>query len=132
MEDKKGCRARFMALGCFGIMFISVPLLILVACGINFWGALMTHDTVSGTVTDAYIKRVGKADVYHIVLKSDTTEPEIFWNADSIWNKKFDSADVQQMAKVGRKCTAVVTGWRIRPLSWFRNIIAFECTATGQ
>lgn len=80
---------------------------------------------VTGIVTDKYIKRYNDADYLHIAVQKEDGTTEVFQNRDSVWWKKFNSADVQQQIKMGKKYKLTVTGWRIHLLSQFRNIVKF-------
>lgn len=98
-----------------------VILIVLIGIFLSFEAVYtrLTRETVSVTVQDSYIKRVGKIDYFFIV----TDEGETFVNHDVSTLLKFNSADFQSQLKVGRKVKVDVTGWRIPILSSFRNIV---------
>ena len=50
--------------------------------------------------------------------------PEVFHNGDSLVKWKFNSSDMQAELKEGSTYDAVVTGWRIPFLSWYRKVIS--------
>lgn len=85
----------------------------------------LTVSEVTGIVTDKYIKRYNDADYFHIVVQKKDGTTEVFQNRDTVWWKKFNSADVQQQIKMDKKYELTVTGWRIPFLSQFRNIVQF-------
>lgn len=101
-------------------------LLLIIAGPFTWYYETQTVSYVTGKVTDQYIKRTGfgrsAKDHFHIVVEKDDGQ-EIFWNDDSIFNWKFESADLQQEIKIGKSYTFKVYGYRVPFLSWFRNII---------
>lgn len=54
------------------------------------------------------------------------TENEVFENTDTLLRFKFDSSDIYNEIEVGKKYKARVYGWRVRFLSWYRNIVDLE------
>lgn len=93
---------------------------------IGFIPERLAVDTVQGTVVEEYIKRVNNVDIYHIVVEYSDGTTEVFQNHDAFWWMKWNSADVQQLIKVGHTYELTVTGWRVPLFSWFRNIVEFR------
>lgn len=106
-------------------MFFICPI---VACGPNFYMETQTKDVVTGTIQDKYIKRFSSegADSFMMEVKKDSGETEIFSNGDSMFNGKWNSADVQASVKNGDRVRIYVYGWRIPIISMFRNIYKLE------
>jgi len=50
------------------------------------------------------------------------TSLEVFENTDSFWHDKFDSADMHGRLMPGKRYEALVYGWRVPVVSWYRNI----------
>lgn len=83
--------------------------------------------TITGTVTDKYIKRVGDVDVYHVAIQDpETGHTEVLWNRDAYTWQKLNSADVQQALKVGQTYDFTVAGIRSPLFSLFRNIVQYQ------
>ena len=51
------------------------------------------------------------------------TNRGVFENTDTIFKMKFNSSDVYGKLKRGRIYTVEACGWRVQPLSWYKNII---------
>lgn len=83
-------------------------------------------ETIEGTVTDKYIKRVGEADRFFVVLTLEDGETLILQNKDAFWWGKFTSADIQQDIELEKRYRMTVVGWRWPLLSLFQNIVRYE------
>ena len=85
---------------------------------------LYTQETVTFTVTDK--ERVnGYESSRYLVF----TEDEVFQNTDSLLMWKFSSSDLYGSLEVGTTYEALVTGWRVPFLSWYRNIVTVEAVS---
>jgi len=109
------------------IAVIIFSVILIIAGPISWYYETQIVSYVTGKVTDQYIKRTGygrsASDHFHIVVEMDDGFQEIFWNDDSFFNWKFDSADLNQQIKIGKSYTFKVYGYRVPLLSIFRNII---------
>lgn len=56
------------------------------------------------------------------------TDKEVFENSDSFLAFKFRSSDYYSNIQVGDTCTFTVTGVRWGFMSWYRNILSYNCT----
>lgn len=90
--------------------------------GVGGCGASMNsfyeENTVRITVNDKERVQDGKTSKYLVY-----TDQEVFEDSDSLIKWKFDSSDVY--AQLKKDCTydATVIGWRVHPLSMYRNIL---------
>lgn len=55
------------------------------------------------------------------------TENEVFENTDTIWFLKFNSTDYYNQLSPGKTCDLTVNKFRIAFLSYYRNIIDYNC-----
>lgn len=72
-------------------------------------------------VTDKWIKRTDDRDLYLI-----GTENEVFKIEDNGFIFKFNSSDLYNQIKVGKKYKIETTGVRSNFMSWYRNINKIE------
>lgn len=52
---------------------------------------------------------------------------ETYTDSDSFLYWKFNSSDFYGHIQPGDNCTFTVYGWRVPFLSWYRNIVSYEC-----
>lgn len=124
-------RSRSLGLGA-----LLLPLLLFLLCCMCVVGSQWIMEravvgSVTGTVTDKYIKRVGSsntaADVFHVAIRNnDTGEVEVLQNKDAYTWGKVNSADVQQALVIGHTYRFTVAGVRLPLISAFRNIVQYE------
>lgn len=114
---KLGLRSKFSIGG--------IILVILLLIGSNVIFQKLTQDEISITITDKERVITGfgedKESLYLVY-----TEQETFKNIDSWIYGKFDSSDFNGKLKQGETYTVVVTGWRIKFLSKYRNIVKIK------
>ncbi len=80
------------------------------------------------TVSEATItveERIGAhgEDGIYLIL---TAEGEAFTVEDNLFRLQFDASDRYASLKAGGRYQVICTGWRVQPLSWYRNIVAAE------
>jgi hypothetical protein len=68
----------------------------------------------------------GRGDSSHSYYLVWALEGEVFMVADSWSFLQWDSSDRYGRLKEGKRFRALVAGWRIGFLSWYRNIIEIE------
>ena len=112
-----------------GCLILLGFLLLLGGCSAVF--QLATQETIEGVVVDDYVKRVGEKDRFFIVIKTDDGEDHVLMNKDSIWWRKWNSADVQQDLDEDVRYSVTTTGLRWGPMSWFPNIVEYEMLPTS-
>lgn len=116
-----------LSVGCAVLLLLVV---ILFNAGSDLISQRLNVQTVSGLVTDAFVKRVGESDIYHIAVTTDSGEVVVLQNKDAWTWGKWNSADIQQKLgrdqKNGVRVTLTVTGWRVPLFSWFQNIVVVE------
>lgn len=76
-----------------------------------------------GVVENLYVKRTGDRDEFYVVLRPASGEPAVFRIADSVWNLRFDSADLFARLRVGDAVTLRTVGYRSHYLSWYPNVL---------
>ena len=80
-----------------------------------------TVDKFTAHVTDK--ERVVKdGDGKYLIF----TKEAVLENTDSWFWWKFNSSDIYGQIEVGKTYKFKTYGWRLRPLSWYKNIISFE------
>ena len=77
-------------------------------------------DTVTTKINDVEIKRYGKNDKYLVF-----TDDGVFENTSAWYRGKWSSSDMQnELVKLkGKQVELQKYGWRVRPLSWYENIV---------
>lgn len=78
------------------------------------------------TVTEKGIKRISETDKYMIYTEDENGKTLVFENTDSILVHKYDSADMYQKIKVGKKYRFETRGYRFEVWSQYPNVVAFE------
>lgn len=114
-------------IGCLPqILLLLVAIILMASCGgIGWFVETQTKAVETGTIQELYVKRFSNegTDQFMVVIKKDSDgEVEVFQNTDSLWNWKWDSADVNANLKEGERVRIYVYGWRRPMFSWFRNI----------
>lgn len=123
---RKVVRVSAPGIGCLGMIVLAL-LCLFVMLGMRWLEERAIVNTVTGTVTDKYIKRVGDVDVYHVAIQDpETGHTEVLWNRDAYTWQKLNSADVQQALKVGQTYDFTVAGIRSPLFSLFRNIVQYQ------
>ena len=87
-----------------------------VVYGIALRGTVESHEI---TINEKWIKYNGNDAKY---LISDTSG-DVYSIEDSIWFLTFDASDRYTQIKIGETYNTRTIGWRIKPLSWYKNII---------
>lgn len=102
---------------CFNHWKVSLVALFILFC-LGAWATFpyWTYETVTVLVTD----KEGQVGVGNLTIFTTT---ETFKNHDSKRYLKFRSGDLQGRFVIGEEYTVGVYGWRIPPLSKFRNIV---------
>ncbi len=77
--------------------------------------------TVKVNRTERITDQDGKGSRYLIF-----TEKETFENTDSFWYFKFNSSDLYGRIETGKEYKILVSGIRIKFLSWYRNVIVIN------
>lgn len=104
--------------GC--LVFIAFFLLFF---GSNFVYTYGTTDEVVFTVNKMENVAGNQHSKYRYLI---FTNNEVFENQDSWLRFKFNSSDMYNEMKVGTTYKAKVYGWRVRFLSWYRNVVSVE------
>ena len=80
-------------------------------------------DKVQTVINDTEVKRYNGNDIYIVF-----TDYGVFQNTDARYRFKFNSSDIQNTCIRFKDKTVEIKkyGWRIRPLSWYENIVAVE------
>ncbi|MBI5056392.1 MAG: DUF1523 family protein [Nitrospirae bacterium] len=80
-------------------------------------------DKVETVINDTEVKRYDGNDIYLVF-----TDYGVLQNTDARYRVKFNSSDIQNtcIRLKGKKAEIKKYGWRIRPLSWYENIVAVE------
>ncbi|PEO36767.1 hypothetical protein CN555_21340 [Bacillus wiedmannii] len=76
---------------------------------------------VEGKVVDKYTKKSSESDKFYIVVEEDGVD-KVITNEDSLFQWKFDSADIQAKIKVGDTYKFKLRGLRVPILSAFPNL----------
>jgi len=76
--------------------------------------------TVTVEITDKIVKRY-ESDLYLVF-----SDKETFKISNSTINWRWDSSDMYGKLRVNKKYKLKVCGWRIKFLSWYRNILDAE------
>jgi len=101
----------------FGIVFF---FLMGILAGVATAGALTVSEA---TITvEERIGAHGEDGIYLIL----TEEGEAFTVEDNLFRLQFDASDRYASLKAGGRYQVTCTGWRVQPLSWYRNIVAAE------
>lgn len=82
-----------------------------------------TVDYVNIVISPGGAERVVNGDSSSYLVYA---EGETFRNSDSLWHWKWDSSDLHGTFKQGGTYRAKVYGWRVKFLSWYRNIVEVE------
>jgi len=80
-------------------------------------------DKAQTVINETEVKRYNGNDIYLVF-----TDYGVFENVDARYRLKFNSSDIQNTCIRLKGKTAEIKkyGWRIRPLSWYENIVAVE------
>lgn len=100
--------------------------LVALACGV----AYIPHtdrEAYTATVTDKE-RVMSRSDSKFLVYAEldPTKKVRVFQNTDSLYEWKWNSADVQASLKVGETYRIGTYGWRVPILSWFENIVSVK------
>ncbi|HEI7468745.1 TPA: hypothetical protein SK769_000806 [Staphylococcus aureus] len=96
-------------------LFGVIALMLVVISPIYTVASYQHKEVHQGTITDKYNKRQDKEDKFYIVLDNK----QVIENSDLLFKKKFDSADIQAMLKVGDKVEVKTIGYRIHFLNLY-------------
>jgi len=80
-----------------------------------------TKSTVQFVVSDKERVMTSESSKYLVF-----TDGEVYENTDSLWYFKFNSSDVYGSLHEGQKYEAVVYGFRVPFLSWYKNIVSVK------
>ncbi|PFQ47678.1 hypothetical protein COK05_09350 [Bacillus cereus] len=100
------------------ILFLVIVPTLIISSLLNYFHVMY----IEGTVTDKYIKKVGKSDKFYIVVQQNNGTEKVIENTNSILMMKFNSADIQANVKTGEKYKLTLRGYRVPILSLFPNI----------
>ena len=101
---------------------VGVLLLVVALCCIQHF----FRDTVIGTVTEKVVKRYDDDDKYLIFVDKGDGEVETLENTDSLIEWKWDSSDMYAKIHAQKKYRFKVYGWRVKFMSWYKNIVGVE------
>ncbi len=107
------------ATGCTVIAVLVVLLLLVVVRPI----AYRVSGTDQITVKVVKLEQVKKQDTGKYLV---FTDGEVFEITDSLMFLRWDSSDLYGRMEAGKTYRVRVAGWRVQPLSWYRNIISAE------
>lgn len=102
--------------------FLITSGIVLVIAGVACYSYFVA-DTVETVINDTEVKRYNGNDMYLVF-----TDYGVLQNTDARYRVKFNSSDIQNtcIRLKGNKAAIKKYGWRIRPLSWYENIVAVE------
>ncbi|RJQ20006.1 MAG: DUF1523 family protein [Nitrospiraceae bacterium] len=108
--------------------FLITAGIVLVIAAAGFYSYFIA-DTVETVINDTEVKRYNGNDTYLVF-----TDYGVLQNTDARYRFKFNSSDIQNtcIRLKGKKAEIKKYGWRIRPLSWYENIVAVEEIAPNQ
>lgn len=114
------------------VVLVILAILVLAGAWVGFYVVRdkVAVNHVSGHVLNVYVKTENDAGVYYARVQLDDGTIEVFQDKDSFWQWKWNSSDVYGQLTDAQKnnwhVSLVVTGWRVTPASWYRNIIRIE------
>lgn len=111
---------RMSFFGCIGILFALFTLTIV---AFSWTLACTNRASHAGVVETTYVKRVSDQDHFFVAVRCDDGETRIFAIEDSLWNWRFDSADVYVTVKVGDRVEVNSAGYRSNFWSMFPNAL---------
>jgi hypothetical protein len=104
------------------LVFIGTVFILLMGAftGVAAAGSITVSEA---TITvEEWIGAHGEDGIYLIL----TEEGEAFTVEDNLFRLQFDASDRYASLKAGGRYQVTCTGWRVQPLSWYRNIVAAE------
>lgn len=103
------------------LFLLTLTLLIFaVISGVELIGAVTVSEA---TITvEERVGAHGGGGAYLILTEGG----EVFTVEDNLFLLKFDASDRYAALKEGGRYHVTCTGWRVQPLSWYRNIVAAE------
>lgn len=104
------------------ILNIALLVTILLITVVLMFSEYLNNQERETTVTDKYIKRSGKADIYLIVDKNKNT----YKITDLFFKFKFNSTDLYNELEKGNTYIVKTSGFRIKILSQYPNINEIE------